>query len=349
MSKILINYLLMGLLGVSTQVLALTLKDNAPRQYVVVKGDTLWGIAEKFTDNPWHWPEIWAHNQQIENPHLIFPGDTLGLVDIGGGQYRVLVVSRGEHSRLVKLQPTARIESLDALAIPTIPQDAIRGFLRHHKITEERIPETAPRVVAGKSGRVMMGAGDTIYGRGDFGDVIALSYGVYRRNVKPYIDPKTDEVLGYEALEIGQADVAAQHNDILTLELTHSNAQVSVGDLLMATEDRQIISHYHPKLPKEPVSGTILAVQRGVNQIGQYDVVVLDRGQRDGLEEGSVLVVNKRGETVYDRVNHEKIELPEERAGTLLVFRAYEKLAYGLIMRASQPMRIGDSVESPDL
>ena len=345
MSKTIKRILLASLVGLTANAMALSLKSDAPERYTVQKHDTLWDISQRFTDDPWQWPEIWYLNSQIENPHLIFPGDEIGLVSVGG-ERRVTVTTRGQASRTVKLQPSARIEPIDS-AIPAIPQDAVRGFLRHHQITTEDQLANAPRIIAGREGRSMMGSDDKVYARGNFGEEIPASYGIFRRG-QVYRDPQTNEMLGLEALEIGQAEVLAKDNDILTLKLTHTNQQVAAGDLLLPTEDRSLVSSYSPKPPSKAVEGQILAVSGGVSQIGQFDVVVLNRGLRDGLDTGSVLDINKTGSVVLDRVAGEKVRLPDERAGSLMVFRAYEKMSYGLVMRATQAMRVGDKVISPN-
>lgn len=344
MSKTFNSILTACLLGLTLNVMALDLKPDAPERYTVKKGDTLWGISEKFTDDPWQWPEIWYQNAQIENPHLIFPGDIIGLISING-ETRLTVMNRGEESRTVKLQPTARIEPIES-AIPAVPQDAIRGFLRHHQVTTKEELAQAPRVIAGREGRVMMGAGDKVYARGKYPEEIPASYGIYRRG-KAYVDPQTREVLGLEAQEIGRADVVAKDGDILTLELTSTNQQVAAGDVLLASADRKLVANYYPKVPSHPITGQILAVSGGVSQIGQYDVVVLNRGERDGLEVGNVLLVNQTGAIVYDRAAGDRVRLPDERAGSLMVFRTYEKMSYGLIMRATQAMRVGDRIVNP--
>lgn len=344
MSKTFKNILTACLLGFSLNVLALDLKPNAPERYTVQKGDTLWGISEKFTDDAWQWPKIWYQNSQIENPHLIFPGDIIGLIRIDG-KTRLTVINRGEASRTVKLQPSARIEPIES-AIPAVPQDAIRGFLRHNQVTTAEELAKAPRIIAGREGRVMMGAKDKVYARGNLPEEIPASFGVFRRGVV-YVDPLTRETLGLEAQEIGQAKVTANDDGILTLELTSTNQQVAAGDVLLPTRDRKLVANYYPKAPDTSLSGQILAVSGGVSQIGQYDVVVLNRGERDGLSEGHVLQINQLGAVVYDRVAGERVRLPDEQAGHLMVFRTYEKMSYALIMRATQAIRVGDKVINP--
>lgn len=351
MSKTFKRLLTAGLLLLSAQISALTLLPDAPEQYVVVKGDTLWDISERFTSNPWQWPEIWYINEQIENPHLIFPGDILGLMMIDG-QTRVGVVQRGVASRtiklspgLVKLQPVARVEPIES-AIPAIPVGAIQGFLRDHRVVAQEDLQGAPRILSGDDDHLVMGAGSRAYARGDFGSSNSAAYGVFRRG-QVYTDPETDEVLGLEALDVGLARVDSLEGDIATLNLERTNQQVVVGDLLLPTEDRDLVTQFFPKSPKRKLAGRILAVSGGVSQVGQFDVVVINRGERDYLEAGDVLVLKKKGAVVYDRTAGEQVRLPEERAGSLMVFRTFGKLSYALVMRATRSLRVGDKFESP--
>jgi nucleoid-associated protein YgaU len=109
------------------------LKDGHPDRYTVVKGDTLWDISGRFLRQPWKWPEIWHANPQVENPHLIYPGDQLSLVYIDG-QPR-LMLNRGESRGTIKLSPQVRSTPM-AEAIPTIPLEAINSFLLSTRIID---------------------------------------------------------------------------------------------------------------------------------------------------------------------------------------------------------------------
>ena len=331
-------------LVVSTISHALTLKPDAPERYTVKKGDTLWGIAEKYSDDAWQWPNIWYQNNQIKNPHLIFPGDIIGLMSING-EVRVTVVSRGEESRTVKMSPTARIEPIES-AIPTIPMDAIMPFILNNRIVEEQELNNAPYVVAAGGGRIMNGAGGTAYARGDFTDGTANAYGLFRSS-EIYRDPVTDEVLGLEAKEIGLANVKALEKDIVTLDLVKTSQQVVEGDRLLTTENRKITARFQPRAPDDYVDGYIISVPGGVTQVGQYSMIVINKGIRDGVTEGAVLDIMKKGEMVRDRAKDERIRLPSEKAGQLMVFRAYEKLSYALVVKATQVLRVGDQIRSP--
>ncbi len=317
-------------------------KDGTPQQYTVVKGDTLWGISSRFLDSPWLWPEIWQANPQISNPHLIFPGDVLGFVYVDG-KPRITTISRGAASRTVKLTPRARISSIDT-AIPAIPLDAISSFLTGSRIMERSELEASPYVLIGKEGHIVTGAGDTVYARGSVG--ATSSVGIYRPS-KVYTDPDTGEHLGLEAREIGLARVSAVNGQVLTLSIRRSREEILQGDRLLPTDDRIITSTYHPSVSKHPLHGKMIAVMNGVNNIGQYDVVVINRGKREGVEEGNVLAIYKSGGLVRDPYTSEKIELPSEKAGLLMVFRTFDKVSYALILKALRPLALMDEVKNP--
>lgn len=320
----------------------LVLKDNHPDHHIVQKGDTLWDIAAMFLRDPWQWPEIWQVNPQVENPHLIFPGDNLKLV-YQAGQPR-LMVERGEGSRTVVLTPHVRISPIDN-AIPAIPLDKVNAFLTRSRIIEDDSLDTAPYVVSGGGGHIISGAGDKVYARGAF-DHDEPVYGIYRRG-QIFQDPDTGEVLGLEAVDIGAGKVVAVDGEIATLNLNRSNEEVRVKDRLLPFQERKITATFFPSAPKEKVTAVIVAVEGGVTQVGKMDIVAINRGEREGMEVGHVLAIYKRGEVIRDTVTNELLQLPDVRSGLLMVFRTFDKMSYGLVLSADKPLAVGDKLHNP--
>ncbi|WP_203299155.1 LysM peptidoglycan-binding domain-containing protein [Marinobacter sediminum] len=314
------------------------LRSDHPERYTVVKGDTLWDISGRFLNNPWYWPEIWHVNPQVKNPHLIYPGDRLALVYIDGKPRVTKVAS----SDVVKLSPQIRSEAIDT-PIPAIPLDAISSFLTDTRIVTPAELNAAPYVLEGEDGRIITGAGDRVYARGD---KPADKVGIFRRT-KEFVDPESGEFLGLEARSIGAGNVTAENGDVLTLRLTKSNQEIRIGDRLLTSVNRPIATSFVPSAPEQDVEGQMIAVDGGVSQIGQYDVVTINRGERDGLEPGNVMSVLKSGNMVRDPVTGETIELPSERAGLMMIFQAYEKMSYGLVLQATRPLSVGDKVTNP--
>lgn len=341
MRKSLLALLLLAVGGLAQA--EVQLKEGHPDRYTVVKGDTLWDISGKFLSQPWKWPELWHANPQIENPHLIYPGDTLSLVYIDG-QPR-LQLNRGASRGTVKLSPHVRSTPI-ADAIPTIPLEAINSFLLSNRIVDT--PEEfagQPYIVAGNAERVVSGSGDRIYARGSFSKTDPV-YGIFRQG-KIYTDPDTKEFLGINADDIGTGEVVAEEGDIATIAVSRSTQEVRLGDRLFPTEERAVNSTFMPSEPEGDINGLILDVPRGVNRVGQFDVVTINKGKVDGLKEGNVLAVYKTGETVRDRITGELLKIPDERSGLLMVFRSYEKLSYGLVLYATRDLALLDKVKNP--
>ena len=316
-----------------------TLNDNVPDEYVVQKGDTLWDISGVFLRDPWMWPEIWHINQQIANPHLIYPGDIISLVYVDG-KPRLMV----KRSRDVKLSPEIRSISRSE-AISALPLDIINNFLSKNRVVTDEELNSAPYILGGYERRILVGIGDDFYARGDFSDGLR-GYGIYRRG-EPYIDPATKELLGIRAEDVGAAKVKVVDEDIATLGATRSEFEIRIEDRLLPHEDRILDSTFYPKAPEDEIEGVILQVEGGVRNAGALDVVSLNRGERNGLQAGDTLAIYKRGELVKDRVAKESVRLPDERIGLLMVFYVYDKMSYGLIMESDRQTDIGDIVRNP--
>lgn len=339
MRKTLLALLLFATAAVQAQV---QLKNGHPESYTVVRGDTLWDISTRFLREPWKWPDIWHANPQVINPHLIYPGDRLNVLYIDG-QPRIML-NRGSSRGTIKLSPQVRSTPM-AEAIPTIPLDAINSFLLSNRIVDSSEDlSRAPYVVAGNAERVLSGKGDRIYVRGNVDD--GAVYGIYRQG-RSYIDPVTQAFLGINADDIGSGEIVAVEGQVGTMVLSRTTQEVRIADRLLRTEERAINSTFVPSAPQERIDGVILDVPRGVSQIGQFDVVTLNKGARDGLLEGHVLAVYKTGETVRDRVSGESVKIPDERAGLLMVFRTYDKLSYGLVLYANRQLAVMDKVQNP--
>ncbi|WIO74276.1 LysM peptidoglycan-binding domain-containing protein [Porticoccaceae bacterium LTM1] len=313
--------------------------NDVPDRYTVKKGDTLWDISEHFLKTPWLWPEIWHVNPQVRNPHLIYPGDIIKLVYIDG-KPRLTV----ERSRDVKLSPEIR-EMPHAEAISALPRDVIDHFLTRNRVVDEGVLEAAPYVVAGAEQHILTGAGQDFYARGDIDENVPV-YGVYRKG-DPYVDPATGEVLGIRAKDIGTGKLKALNDDITTFGTTRSVEEIRLEDRLLPFEERKLESIFYPSAPEQDIDGLIMGVEDGLTQVGHLDVVALNKGGRDGIEDGNILAIYKKGETVRDRVAGDLVTLPPERAGLVMVFRTFEKMSYGLVMSADRPLKVMDLVRNP--
>ena len=313
--------------------------EDVPEKYTVKKGDTLWDISDLYLRDPWLWPEIWYANPQIANPHLIYPGDIISMVYIDG-RPRLMLEKR---DRRVKLSPEGKGVP-ESEAIPALPLDIINSFLTRNRIVTQEEIDRAPYVVAGYEKKLLSGSGDTFYARGQFDET--PTYGLYRVG-EPYLDPVTQEILGIRAQDVGSAKVQRVADDVATMLATRSLEEVRIGERLLPHEERPLNSIFYPSAPESTVEGEIMAVEGGITQVGHLDVVSINRGEREGLEAGNILAIFKRGEQVTDYIAKEKINLPNEQAGLLMIFRAFEKMSYGLVIKAERPLAVNDIVKNP--
>jgi LysM repeat protein len=326
------------------------LAENAPDSYVVKKGDTLWGVAKVFLRDPWYWPEIWQVNPQIKNPHLIYPGDTLRLVFIDG-RPQVVMLQRGDTARV---EPRVRSQPLES-AITTIPYATVAAFMSKPSVLERDQIKHAPYLLATRDLHVVMSEGDTLYARGFTSPAeLGTHYNVIRVG-DPLIDPDDHRLLGYDGIFTGSGHVTRQ-GDPTTLVMTESTRESRAGDKLIPG-GVDVPLDFIPSAPRTTTNGRIIAVSNGVTVIGQYEVVVVNRGARDGLAPGNVLGVfdtgpivrdtDKKGFFNLDRLGAEKVALPSERTGTFMVFKTFDNISYGLIMEATNLIRVGDKVQNP--
>lgn len=317
----------------------LKINPNHPDQYTVVKGDTLWDISGKFLQNPWQWPKLWSGNPQIKNPHLIYPGNTLYFSMVNGQPHL-------SFSKDFQLKPRIR-ESSFGQAIKQIPTDAIAQFLTSPKVLGENDLEQSPYVVAFAGEHLIAGAGDRIYVRA-IENPRSLSYTIYRKG-ETYVNPITKEVLGYEARYIADTTIE-KAGDPATLSVTKANNEIRLGDRLMEGTTNKFSLNFFPHPPEKNIDANIISVLGGVTQIGQHNVIVIDKGISDGLEVGHILDIHTRGKIVKDSFANQKnttVKLPDELAGLLIVFRPFYRVSYALVLEASQAIHVLDKAHTP--
>lgn len=358
-----------------------TLKEDAPDRYIVVQGDTLWSISGRFLKDPWKWPEVWKMNQeQIKNPHRIYPGDVV-VLDRSGQQAQLRLI---QGTSTVKLSPRIRAETLKDAAVPAIQPSAIEPFLSRPLVVGATELDDTPVILATQENRVVIGAGSVAYVTGlarDKGTVWQL----FRRG-DALIDPETNELLGYQAVYLGEARVL-KFADQSTIEITKSQQEIYVGDRLLPAAKNVPTFSYVPRAPWKPVRGRIVSTYGNLGETGPAGIVALSKGSRDGLEVGHVLAISRSQSTAqYEtrmsplfgrqgpsgndnpRTYHSEqltsrdssmfeggkpihvddiAKLPDERYGLVMVFRTFDRAAFGLVMQASRQVAVNDLVTNP--
>jgi hypothetical protein len=325
------------------------INPSAPKSYTVQRGDTLWDISSMFLRDPWLWPEVWYVNPQVANPHLIYPGDVLALAYGANGQPQI----RLERGGAARLEPRLRSTPLDG-AIPSIPYSAIQAFLTRPSVLSKDQIKAAPHVLAFREGHMIGGAGTEVYVRNLKAEQNSR-YSIMRVGDE-IVDPDDGDVLGYQGIYTATAMVV-RPGDPAKAALSDSARETVEGDRLFSS-DNEVPLNFMIRGPSKDVQGRIISVVDGTTQIGQYRIVVINRGTRHGIDIGNVLAIDQAGPVVRDRAQGEvrrtsfssfaeKVKLPDERAGTLLVFKAFDRMSYGLVVGASSAIHINDVVRNP--
>jgi LysM repeat protein len=371
------------------------LAPDAPDSYVVKSGDTLWAISSLFLQSPWRWPELWGMNMEdIRNPHLIYPGQSLVLDKTSGRavlRNASAASTPGEPSedttgaavsaapkepvaedsgiKTVKLSPRTRYEPYGG-ALTTLQTSAIEPYLKEPIILEENELAVAARIVAAQENRVMLTRGDRAYARGTVNAPLMDDKDKTQRyrifgNATPLKDPDSGEVLGYEGQFVGKAELMrsemteeSENADgklvaaivPATIDIVEAKDEILVGYRLLPEPERQFVN-YLPHAPTGTVNGRVVSVygSSGLVNASQNQVVVINRGRRDGVETGHVMAILKNGERLIDKTDpgRPRIKLPNERNGLLIVFKIFEKLSYALILDIVDGVRVGDRLASP--
>ena len=333
------------------------INPNAPKSYVVKRGDTLWGISSMFLKDPWLWPEVWYINPQVANPHLIYPGDTLSLAYGADGRPQIRLSSQGGSG--ARLDPRLRTDPIDG-AIPTIPYQAIAAFLsRPSLLTPEQVKD-APYVLAFRDQHEVGGTSNELYIRKLNGSN-NTRYSIV--HVGPALrDPDDGKVIGYQGMYTGTALVSRADGDITKAVLLDSARETLRGDKVLPS-DNEVPLNFQPAAPRGNVKGQIIAVVDGTDLIGQFQIVALNRGQRDGIANGTVLAVDQKGARVADTYSGgasftrnkqdvntsfaKRVQLPDERIATVLVFRSFNRMSYALVLGATDTIALHDVVRNP--
>jgi LysM domain len=342
MKRHIITLLVLSCLSFNVNADEIQLQKNHPDRYVVVKGDTLWGISGKFLKDPWKWPKIWKMNRaEIKNPHWIYPGDVIVLGGTSGDPQLNLL------RETTTLEPGVIVEPLEKEAIQSIAPNVIGPFLSQPLLIENGKLDDAPRIISGQDNRVILSPGTRVYVN-EIKEGDGLHWSVYRPG-EPLVDPDTKEVLGTEAIYLGDMNIA-RYGAPATGDIVRAKEEIFTKDRLVAAPD-EFKSSYIPHAPDAEINGRILRIYGGVAEGGPNTVVSINRGKNDGLEEGHVLAISRYGRTIKDPEakdsKNNTVQLPNERVGLLMVFRTFDKVSYALVMNASEPIYTLDAVHTP--
>lgn len=345
------------------------LKHGHPASYTVQRGDTLWSIAARFLDKPWRWPELWQRNQQVQDPHRIYPGDTLSLE-----------TSFASPVPQLRLEPGIRTE---AAPIPAIPLDELQTFLKDIRVVDTPTLQRSGYVVALEQQHMGATAGEKLYvrglrtqagqrwaivrpthlirgfepdGAGNFREKKGHSLDVDARMVRNAWreDDREDGHLfrghdmGFELQVIGSAEALAG-GDPSTLLLESSDQEVMAGDRVVPVDSMAYDPVYYPHPARQPVPGAqVIALSDALAAVGRNQVVAISIGRLDGVDNGQTWSVFHPGARIHDPVRGGSITLPREFSGHLMIFRTFAHVSYALIMDGTAPIVLNDELQPPE-
>ncbi|ENM3953583.1 LysM peptidoglycan-binding domain-containing protein [Vibrio metoecus] len=330
----LLPFTLLGESVMADEQTPLTLKQNAPTTYTVVKGDTLWDISALYLDSPWLWPRLWQINPEIDNPHLIYPGDKLTLIWRDGQPVLSLKPMR-------KLSPQVRV--LEKQAVPTVQEGLVLPYLQSDRLIAQTALQQSVRVIGSSDGRKYLTKQDQLY---ITGVQTEKKWGIYREVAQYQRDD--DVMVALRLVALGE--LAMTGGNFSGLSLQEQNQEILANDIALPEvdiEERQLSTTFYPQPAPVGSEAHILGSLEGSQYAGQNQVVVMDQGSSDGLAQGSmfelyqagVKVSDKEGQFTYQQEGSDAdVQLPSLKVGTLMVIRPYERFSLALITNSSAPI-----------
>ncbi|PVX20623.1 peptidoglycan-binding protein [Vibrio cholerae] len=312
----------------------LALKPNAPTTYTVVKGDTLWDISALYLDSPWLWPRLWQVNPEIDNPHLIYPGDKLTLFWRDGQPVLSLKPMR-------KLSPQVRV--LEKQAVPTVQEGLVLPYLQSDRLMAKTALQGSVRVIGSSEGRQYLTKQDQLYISGVHSE---KKWGIYRE-VAQY--QRDDEVMVALRL-VAVGELAMTGGNFSGLSLLEQNQEILANDIALPEvdlEERQLSTTFYPQPAPAGSEARILGSLEGSQYAGQNQVVVIDQGRSDGVAQGSMFELyqaavqvkaKQDSSTFLSERSNTDVQLPSVKVGALMVIRPYERFSLALITNSSAPI-----------
>jgi len=364
------------LVGFGAYAQQLQLRADAPHQYRVKTGDTLWDIAGLYLDKPWLWPQLWRLNPQVDNPNLIYPGDVLVLkFDAAGkpilaksGSEQLLTETVASEQRtktldsgVIRLSPKVRKVRSDQ-AISLIPTSVLTPFLTGQQLKLAEQLEGAAYLLGASEPVKNAVAGHLMYVRGTLND--DTRYAVYRR-AGDVTDPQSGNVLGVELQPVAQVKVlkeqAAAKDNMTRIQLTESHIEARQGDLVLPLRNESMLpSQLQLTMAPAIEPGQILSSGSRLREFARWELVLINRGSEQGLQPGHVVPVRRNSPTVLDQQPprypedsdgwgkvvgaFDQSKMPAETVGQVLVLEAGAQFSYAIVLESQQPLRVGDWV-----
>ncbi|MBE9536038.1 MAG: LysM peptidoglycan-binding domain-containing protein [Proteobacteria bacterium] len=319
---------------------------SVEKTHTVVKGDTLWGISEKYLGNPFLWPKLWQWNDFITNPHFIYPGNEITLYP------PAVRVRRPEPVEEVIPEPVEVEEEVEVEAeaeavveAPPAPEPEKYRFsqIKSSGLISNEEMNTVGNIIDAKDTKVMLSEGDVVYvALNDSVDAGAL-YTIFKAG-SSVRHPATGKKVGYRIVTLGTMEVTGTDSEgLVVAKIMETFDAVSRGDLVTPKED--IPEYISFKASDSQLSGYIVAGRELRVTFGQGDVVYLDMGTNQGVETGNTFIVYREGKTVKDKMSKRRYKLPTTTVGRLLVLHPKKDSSIAIILDSAEEMKLGETIK----
>jgi hypothetical protein len=302
----------------------LTLKPDAPKSYTVKEGDTLWDISGMYLAQPWLWPQLWKLNPQVDNPHLIYPGDVLSLsYDVNGNPVLAInsddavitvspntetsvsdaeVVSISGPSGIKKLSPQIRKTIKSSKAVTTLPLKMIRPFLTYEQALTDAEIAALPYVLGANEEWKNTVTEQILYVKGEL--ELGASYGIYRKG-KAYTDPITKEFLGFETILVATGKVfrpgSVENKIPSSIQIIDVKQEIKQGDRLIPSSNGQSLPAFFVMTkPEKVIDGLIIDTTSDLREFSKWDIVVLNKGFFEEVKAGHMFSIYRKSPSVVD-------------------------------------------------
>jgi hypothetical protein len=347
----------------------LKVRKGAPQSYTVKKGDTLWDLSAIYLNKPWLWPQLWKINPQINNPHLIYPGNIISLTYNAQGEPQLSI-----NSNVIRLSPKKRFILPEKAPIPTLPLRTIRPYITYEQSLDGNYLDSLPYVMGSTENSKNWIDRQTLYINTQLDP--ATTYAIYRKG-EAYTNPEDNEPLGYETALVATVKVLRPGNlkgEPAAVRVITAITEIKAGDkVLPANEGQTLPVFFKITRPDVDLNAIIIASPSNFREYSKFDVVVLNTGSNNQAKVGNVLDIYHRSPTVVNDPNKPRyledssrfakiigsmidpsengsgalLQMPNEKIGQLMIFKVYEKLSYALVTAAKKPIRIGDTTLAP--
>ncbi len=310
---------------------AVAIAQDNPRIYTIQKGDTLWGISKRFITDPWYWPNLWANNPFIRNPHLIYPGQKLAIYD-----GRIELLPEYPQDEPVVEEPTAEPLPEPVEEITFTTDGDLNSFISNDRL------ENVGRLVDTVDNRIMMTQGDTVFLQmSDEQAAIGNKYQIFKL-ADPVIHPQTGANLGFQIIYRGALQLTAAHEQVYSGTITKAVNEIERGDILLplVEHDTTIVL----KRAETPLEGCIVAAHPEKLTFGQRDIFYIDLGTTDGLEVGNMMTIVRPRQATELALQDRNIVLPDTLLGRALVVKTDAESSAAVILKSAEPIYRGDLV-----